>query len=204
MTIFHLVRHGETVWHERNRYAGVSDIELTAAGHQQANALGRWTQHNPIDQLFASPLRRALETAKPASESSGLEIRVDSGLREVNFGAGEGLTRGEMAGQFPKALERFLAEPAENPLPDGERGVDAIARARSVITGIADAHPEDVVMIVAHSTLLRLTLCSLLGINPNEYRRIFPRLVNVALTTLEVTSENVSLLSFNVPIASGG
>ena len=36
-----LARHGQTVWHAENRYAGISDVPLTETGHAQAEALGR-------------------------------------------------------------------------------------------------------------------------------------------------------------------
>ena len=54
-----LVRHGETVWHAENRYAGSSDIGLTATGQAQAAALGAWAVAVRPDGVVCSPLRRS-------------------------------------------------------------------------------------------------------------------------------------------------
>ncbi|WP_248966102.1 histidine phosphatase family protein [Sphaerisporangium perillae] len=48
MTQLVLVRHGETVWHAENRYAGLSDIELTPRGHAQAAQLAAWSSSAAI------------------------------------------------------------------------------------------------------------------------------------------------------------
>ena len=47
-----LARHGQTVWHAENRYAGVSDIGLTDTGRAQAEALGRWAAAHPVDAIW--------------------------------------------------------------------------------------------------------------------------------------------------------
>jgi broad specificity phosphatase PhoE len=66
MTELVLVRHGETVWHAENRYAGRSDVPLTPRGQEQAGALARWATGAGLDAVLTSPLCRARETAGPA------------------------------------------------------------------------------------------------------------------------------------------
>ena len=88
-----LTRHGETVWHHDNRYAGGgSDIDLTDRGRAQARALGAWAQTQAIDQVVCSPVRRAQETAAPVGTALDLPVHVLEGLREVDFGVAEGLS----------------------------------------------------------------------------------------------------------------
>ncbi|MBI0382368.1 histidine phosphatase family protein, partial [Streptomyces albiflaviniger] len=67
MTDFVLVRHGETVWHAENRYAGRTDVPLTEHGHQQAAELGAWAAGRRLDAVLSSPLSRARLTAEPAA-----------------------------------------------------------------------------------------------------------------------------------------
>ena len=141
-----------------------------------------------------------MELAEPAALALGLDPVVHHDLREVDFGQGEGLTRDEMAGRFPEALEAFLHAPAEHPLPEGERGLDAIARARPVVDAIIEEHRGGSALLVLHSTLLRLLLCDLLDLEPNRYRSLFPRVVNCAITTVEV-GDTAALTGLNVPSA---
>lgn len=197
-TTLYLVRHGQSIWHAENRYAGSSDIALTADGEDEAERLAGWATSAGPDGVYSSQLVRARRTAEPSARALGLDVVEHHGLREVDFGQGEGLTRDEMAGLFPDALDAFLRAPAENPLPSGERGLDAIVRARPVVDDIVDQHHGGSALLVLHSTLLRLLLCDLLGIEPNRYRSLFPRVANCAITTVRI-DETPALLGLNVP-----
>ncbi|WP_313405992.1 histidine phosphatase family protein [Aeromicrobium sp.] len=200
-SVIHLARHGETVWHAENRYAGSSDVGLTERGLEQARALGDWAAaHGPLT-VHSSDLTRAIVTATPAARALGLELDVHPLLREVDFGRGEGLTRAEMAERFPEDLARFLDRPAESPLPGGEAGHAAVERALPELRALATQSPVPA-LVVMHSTLLRLVLCTLVGIDPNRYRHVMPKVRNVAVTTLELSDDgrSAALLGFNVPV----
>ncbi|MFE0172929.1 histidine phosphatase family protein [Streptomyces sp. NPDC059002] len=201
MTDFILVRHGETVWHDGNRYAGRTDVDLTPRGLRQAAALGAWAAGEHIDAVVSSPLSRARLTAAPAADALGLVPRVDERLLEVDFGRGEGLTRDEMRARFPEELAAFLRDPVAHHLPGGEDPRAAAERAGDCLTDLAAAFPEGRVLVVAHSTLVRLLLCRQLGIPLADYRRVFPALHNGALTELRLREGQMSLLRFNAPAA---
>lgn len=195
-----LVRHGETVWHAENRYAGSSDVALTPRGHQQAAALAGWAAGAALSAVWCSPLSRSRLTAHPPARACGLPVEVDARLTEVDFGQGEGLTRAEMRQRFPERLDAFLADPAAHPLPGGEDPYRAAARATACLYDLADRHPGGRVLVVTHSTLMRLVLCHLLGVGLGEYRRIFPVLHNGALTHLRLTDRQPALLRLNTPV----
>ena len=198
-----LVRHGETVWHAENRYAGgSSDIDLTDRGREQAAALGRWAAGGQVDALVVSPVRRARETAAPIAEATGLEAVVEEELREVDFGVAEGRTLAEVAAEDPELVARFRADPAAHPFPGSEPPAQAAARAAAALRRVAAAHPGGRVVVVAHNTLLRLALCDLLGLPVGGYRRLFPRLETAALTEVALPpdpADPVSLLLLNAP-----
>jgi len=201
MSHLFLVRHGETIWHAENRYAGSTDIALTSKGEQQALILRDWALNARLTHLYASTMRRAIATATPAALATGLPLCTDARLREISFGRGEGLTSAEMKAQFPAEHAAFLRDPATYFLPGGEPPAEAVQRARTALNEIGDeAGPEARVLVVAHNTLIRLLLCDLLGIPLARYRELFPRLNNTALTEIELTHESASLLSFNVPL----
>ncbi|MFJ9412872.1 histidine phosphatase family protein [Streptomyces sp. NPDC101227] len=199
MTDFILVRHGETVWHAENRYAGRTDVPLTDRGRDQAAALATWAATASLTAVRSSPLARARLTAAPAADACGLTPRIDERLYELDFGRGEGLTRDEMRQLFPERVAAFLADPVENHLPGGEHPRHAAERAAACLTDLAREQPDGRILVVAHSTLLRLLLCHLLGIPLADYRRVFPRLHNGALTEIRLAPGRTALLSLNTP-----
>ncbi|HCS60109.1 MAG TPA: histidine phosphatase family protein [Microbacterium sp.] len=187
MITLHLIRHGETVWHAENRYAGVSDIELTERGRAQAQSLAPWAAAASIDVVVTSDLRRAAETGAVVARAAGVPVIMDRGIREVSFGEAEGLTRTEMREKFPAALADFLASPASSPLPGGELGAHAVDRGLGAIVELMQTQEETAsIALVAHTTLIRLMLCRFLGIPLDEYRRRFPALGNATITTLSL------------------
>ncbi|MGW2308141.1 histidine phosphatase family protein [Actinomadura luteofluorescens] len=200
MTRLILVRHGETEWHAENRYAGISDVALTPRGLDQARALAAWAGTARPDAVWCSDLSRSRLTAAPSAAAIGARLHVDERLRELDFGHGEGLTRAEMERKFPAELRAFLADPAASHLPGGEDPAAAARRFTACLDDIARLHEGGRVLVVAHSTAIRLALCRLLGIPLKDYRRRFPSLGNCALTEIRLRDGEAALLEFNTPL----
>jgi probable phosphoglycerate mutase len=201
MTRLVLVRHGETLWHRENRYAGTSDVELTPHGRDQARDLAEWATTAALDGVWASTLSRAKETARACAAVMGARLVTDERLRELDFGDAEGLTRQEMDVRLPDAARDFLRDPVRHHLPGGEDPVRAARRFTSCLKDIAERNTAGRVLVVAHSTVIRLALCSLIGVELSRYRRLFPALGNCALTEISLDAGDVALLEFNTPIA---
>ncbi|MFJ1787172.1 histidine phosphatase family protein [Streptomyces anulatus] len=194
-----LVRHGETEWHAENRYAGVTDVALTPKGVAQGAGLGSWAARSGVDAVACSPLGRARLTAAPAAAALGLAVDVREGLREVDFGWGEGRTVAEMAEEDPEAVRRFREDADAGAFPGSEPVALVAARATGSLRDLARRHQGGTVLVVAHNTLLRIALCELLGLPLGRYRRIFPRLDNGAVTEIEIRGQETALRSLNVP-----
>jgi 2,3-bisphosphoglycerate-dependent phosphoglycerate mutase len=196
-----LSRHGETVWHEGNRYAGRSDVALTEKGLAQAEQLGHWAAQAELTDVWSSTLSRARITAEPAGRLTGLGVRTDERLVELDFGQGEGLTDAEMKQQFPEARAAFFADPVTHHLPGGEDPAVGVERGVAALFDIAAAAgPDGRILVVAHNTLCRLMLCRILDIPLQRYRRVFPSFKNCSLTELRFTPSGIALLSFNLPL----
>lgn len=197
-----LVRHGQTVWHRENRYAGSgSDIDLTSAGVEQANALAVWCATQTFDAVVSSPVRRALETARPCAAALGLELATVDDLREVDFGVAEGRTTDELIDIDPEMVQRFRSDPAAHPYPGAESPEQAAQRADAALRDVTAKYPGGSVLVIAHNTVLRLAICALLGVPVASYRRVFPKLDNAALTCVHLPpgrDTQGSLLSLNV------
>lgn len=202
-TMLVLSRHGQTVWHRENRYAGVSDVDLTDAGRRQAEQLARWARAEQPHAIVCSPVRRALETARPSAQALGLEPVVMEGLRELSFGVAEGRTLAELERESDGSaiVRRFRHDPVAHPFPGADAPSAAADRGAETLRAVAADHPGTTVLVVAHNTLLRLSLCSLLGIDVARYRNVFPLLDNGTITRLRISSSGeAALLSFNVPL----
>ncbi|MFC8228888.1 histidine phosphatase family protein [Streptomyces sp. NPDC057287] len=198
-----LVRHGESVWHEENRYAGVSDIELSEHGRAQAAGLASWAGRADLTAVWSSPMRRCRETAEGCADRAGLPLVLEPQLRELDFGVAEGMTRAELREHLPGVLKAFEADPVGSHFPEGEDPVAAGERYADVLGGLRAGHQEGRVLVVAHSTAIRLALCRLLGIPLRDYRRVFPHLANCAVNELVLRDGTPSLLALNQHVTPG-
>lgn len=198
-----LSRHGRTVWHAENRYAGTSDVDLDDVGRAQAAQLAVWAGTHCPAAVVCSPVRRARETAAASATALDLVVLVVDELREVGFGSAEGRTLVELAADDADMVDRFRDDPVGHHFPGGEPPRDAAERGAEALRRLAAEHAGATVLVVGHNTLLRLALCRLLGIDVRLYREVFPRLDNGALTRLTLPSQGRgpgALVSLNVPL----
>ncbi|WP_245587634.1 histidine phosphatase family protein [Calidithermus chliarophilus] len=142
-----LVRHGQTVWNAEGRLTGWSDVPLTGLGEAQARALAPLLAAERFDGAVASDLARAVQTARLAY---GEPERVLPELRELNFGALEGLRWAELDEAHRQALLGFDGFAA----PGGE----STAGMRSRVYGAFDRLPAGRHLIFTHGGVLRLVL----------------------------------------------
>jgi probable phosphoglycerate mutase len=182
----HLVRHAETIWHNEDRYAGHTDIELTKNGFEQANNLRQWSIKQDIDAIYTSALQRSILTAQPTATALNIEPRVDINLNEVNFGSIEGLTKSEFRSKFPEIWQEFQIRPANTKFPGGETGVEALNRFVKSISNIIKLDSYSELLVLSHGTLIRLFLTYLLSKDLNQYRKLFPVIENVSITTISL------------------
>src|SRR5205823_14928519 len=84
-----MVRHGATVLHAEDRFAGATDVQLSDEGREQARRLAERLRAEKIAAVFASPLGRTMETARIIARPHGLEVETRDGLREISHGRWE-------------------------------------------------------------------------------------------------------------------
>jgi broad specificity phosphatase PhoE len=120
---------------------------------------------DPVD-----PLRRAWETARAVSEGRGLPLFSDPRLRELHFGAWEGLTHDEVRRDYPGALEAWTADPMRAAPPGGESLAQLAARVGAFLADLEPgAGPGRTVLVVGHGGSLRVLLCLALGLPPQSH-----------------------------------
>lgn len=200
-----LARHGRTAWHLPNRYTGRSDIPIDDEGQRQAHALAKWAPACGFTSLASSDLVRTITTLAPTAAALGLTPVVDPRLRELDFGIAEGRTLVDVRAEHPDVAHKFVADPATHHFPEGEAPSDAVRRSFAGLLDLVAADPGGRILVVAHSTLIRLLVCEVLGVPLRDYRRRLPALAPSATTALRfpVTGGPVALLAYNVPVSGG-
>jgi 2,3-bisphosphoglycerate-dependent phosphoglycerate mutase len=103
-----LLRHGESIWNQENRFTGWTDVGLTEKGSAEAKAAGRLLKQEgyEFDVAFTSVLRRAIKTLWTVLEEMDrmwIPIHHSWRLNERHYGALQGLDKAETAGRFGDA-----------------------------------------------------------------------------------------------------
>jgi broad specificity phosphatase PhoE len=192
--LLYLVRHGETTYNAEHRIQGQSDAPLSESGRRQSRAVADAMAACSIDAVYASPLRRALETAQNTADRHRLTVQTDPRLMELDAGVFEGHLRSELADVYPEELARWLSGEADFAIPGGESRRQLIQRGCDAIRSIAAAAHRQAV-VVAHGGLLTVVLRALL--NMQEPLPPFG-LKNGSITRLAVDDrERFSLLALN-------
>jgi probable phosphoglycerate mutase len=165
VTTLILWRHGTTDWNAQHRVQGHSDSLLSELGHAQAARVAPLLAARAPDAIVASDLRRAIDTAAPLAELTGLPVRRDPRLRERSYGEWEGLTRAEIAERFPDAHHRQLV--GHHDLGHGiEPPADVQKRVAEGLREAARATPGGVTVVVTHGGAARYGMFELLGWPP--------------------------------------
>lgn len=165
-----LVRHGATDLTAEDRFAGSSDIPLSDEGRRQVGSLAERLKNEKIEAIYASPLRRTIETAHILASPHGLEPIPEPGLREIDYGRWEGLRRSEVESLFQEEYGIWQDDPFVIAPANGESGVNVLNRALPVMRRIVEQHRHRTVLVVSHKGTNRLIISSLLGFDVRGYR----------------------------------
>ena len=112
-TTFYYLRHGETDWNRQRRFQGQVDNPLNAVGAEQARAASEQVRNIEIKTIYASPLRRAIETARYFQTALGCRLDVIDDLKEATVGVREGTKRGAWCEEWkagalmPEGAEKY-------------------------------------------------------------------------------------------------
>jgi probable phosphoglycerate mutase len=159
-----LLRHGETRMSVEKRFSGPTSEPLTARGEAMAEAAAARLaarRSSPIEAIVCSPVARAVATAAPVAAALDLDVIVDDGLREVDFGDWDGYTFAEVQAKWPAEMAAWLSDADVAP-PHGESMAGCGRRVRQSRDRILAAHPGRTVLVVSHvtpiKTLVRIAL----------------------------------------------
>ena len=165
-----LVRHGATVLSAEDRFAGVTDVELSEEGREQTRRLAERLSAEKISAIYASPLGRTVETARILAAPHNLPVQTCDGFREISHGHWEGMKRREVEEKFPNEMAEWEKDPYTFAPLGGESGLAVTVRALPALIDLVRKHPGENILIVSHKATIRLLLSSLLGFDPRRYR----------------------------------
>jgi len=165
-----LVRHGATVLSAEDRFAGSTDVDLSDEGRAQAGRLAERLAGETLAAVYSSPLKRTRETAGIIAEPHRLDVVARDGLREIDHGRWEQMTRAEVEAKFATEYAAWEADPFTFAPEGGESGLSVMARALPEIREIVIRHKGEKVLVVSHKATIRLLISSLLGFDARSYR----------------------------------
>lgn len=148
------IRHGETAWNIASRIQGHTDIPLNGTGLWQAERVAQSLLDEPLQAVYSSDLQRARATAEAIARAQNLTVTLAEGLRERHFGQLEGLTRAEIATQWPEQASRWHARDPHYG-PDGGETLQAFYdRCVHTLAQLARRHAGGAIAVVAHGGVL--------------------------------------------------
>ncbi|MCC7164760.1 MAG: histidine phosphatase family protein [Anaerolineae bacterium] len=163
-TRFILIRHGETEWNKTERYRGRSDIPLNEIGILQAQKIATHLAAHKLDAVYASPLPRAIQTAKPLADSHNLEIQITADLLDIDYGAWEGMAREDIREKYPALHDKWVKTPGRVEFPGGESIRQVRLRVDKLFNKLCDDHLGETVALVSHRVTCHVAICIALGL----------------------------------------
>jgi probable phosphoglycerate mutase len=142
---------------------GPADPELAPDGHAQAERLAEYLATEPITAVYASPLRRAAQTAAPLASRLGVDVVIVDDVAEYDRYSSEYVPIEELkAAGDPRFHDLAFGVGDHLDPPD-----EFEARVMSAVEGLIADHPGDTIAVVCHGGVINLYLASILGL-PTE------------------------------------
>ena len=194
-----LVRHGQSKGNAERRFGGHTATPLSARGRNQAVATARTLKSESLTAIYSSDLARAIETAKPLSNMTGLAINGTTAFRERDVGVMEGLTFEDAAQQHPEQYAALLRRDFEHVLIGGESYRQLLDRARQKLDEIIDENRGGKIAVFSHTGTICILALHLMGaLDAPELKPVWISSANCGITRFELRDDGfVRVLSIN-------
>ncbi|MEQ6250600.1 histidine phosphatase family protein [Sulfitobacter sp. HNIBRBA3233] len=177
MTVWHWVRHGPT--HEKT-FVGWRDVP---ADLSDTGLIDRVRAHLPDKALLvSSDLVRARETALALQGPGHRLLAPHSDLREIHFGAWDGMHFKDVAARDPELSRAFWEKPGDVQAPGGESWNQTRARVDALVDELNTQHPQAHIIAVAHFGVILTQVQRALGVT--AYEAMAHKIDNISVTRL--------------------
>ncbi|AYE37340.1 histidine phosphatase family protein [Companilactobacillus zhachilii] len=156
MVELYIVRHGETDTNYEGRINGMStDKPLNAKGIQQVEELKKYIDINKFDEIYSSPMKRAMQTAEILNQGVH-EIKQDKRLYEADYGSWDGVKETELREKYPDVFDEnhYLLPGYTKYAKNGEEYSDVYKRVEDFMDDMAKKGHEKI-MVVCHGFVSR-------------------------------------------------
>jgi broad specificity phosphatase PhoE len=172
MSLIYLVRHGQTDWNREKIFRGHADRPLNDHGLREARAVADFLSGQPVNFIYASPLKRAMQTAEPLAEQRDMKVEVLPGVIDLDFGEWSGMPMKEVKDKYPDIYQDFIKHPEKAEFPGGESLREAQERAMKAVREVAERHPDMTGAIVTHRVICKIIILGLLGLDVSHFWEI--------------------------------
>jgi len=186
-----LIRHGQTDCNLEKRYSGFMDIELNDTGKFQVELLSSRIKLEPIDRVYCSDRKRAVQSAEIIFKNRDKQILPD--LREINFGVFEGLTYKEIIERYPEVSRKWFEDPFNNNIPEGEALYDFEKRVLISFERIIKDNKGNTVAVVSHGGTISILINAIL--KQNDFWKQIPG--SASMSTVEYNGDAARIRVFN-------
>lgn len=192
-----LLRHGEV----ENRYhrvfgGGRIDMDLSPLGHEQARHLAEFVRRQPLDAVYVSPMKRALQTFAPLSGQHARVPEIVPALREVDFGDWTGLSWDDVLSRYDVSAFQWLHLLEQAAIPNAESGSQLRARIEPALREILAARQGGTAAVVCHGGVIRMILSILLDLPLAKMSAFEIDYASVTSVTVTGGKTGVHLLNF--------
>jgi serine/threonine-protein phosphatase PGAM5 len=168
-----MVRHGLSTWNYEGRVQGSSDQStLSETGVWQAERCREALSKLDFEQCFASPISRAKTSAEVIWQEREEPLIFLDSLREANLNFLEGMKNSEAAELYPELFTSWRQDPMHFEVGGVFPVRDLWNHAQNAWEDILTQATGDLVLVVAHKSVLRAMLCTALGMGPDRFRAI--------------------------------
>lgn len=194
-----LIRHGQSEGNAARRFGGHTATPLSPRGRKQAQALANALKDEELTAIYSSDLARAIETAQPLANLTGLPIHHTSAFRERSVGVMEGLTFEDAAQQHPEQYAALLRRDFEHVLTGGESYRQLLDRAWQKLDQIIAQNKGGRLAVFSHTGTICILALHLMGaLDAPELKPVWITSANCAITRFELRADGfVRVLTLN-------
>lgn len=196
-----VIRHGETSWNKDKIFRGRVDISLSEIGQSQADLLSRKLSGQPIQSIYASPLKRSVETALAIQEgqSGSTPIIQEDQLIDIDYGSWEKKSHIQVQQEFPDLYQQWLDAPHTIQIPEGENLSSIRRRIETLLDRLVTHHGQGdgvaTIALVSHRVTIKILLCAVLGLDNSHFWQI--KQDTAALSVLDYQAGRFILAGLN-------
>jgi|SRR5215469_2814031 len=193
MTTFYLIRHALNDFVGLRLAGWMTGVHLNDDGRLQARRLAEKLAPAGITKIYSSPLERALETAQPLAEATGLKVQTNQSFVEIQAGAWVGKRFDELK-EDPQwqAFNQFRSGVR---VPGGELMLETQTRMVTEMLQLRDTQPDGKIAIVSHADPIRAALVFFLGMPLDFYQRVEVSPASYSIVTVEAWGPVVNTLN---------